>query len=110
MACCWGAIQEALERSRAALGHAAEMRTPRGCYASLSRRERQVMALVVSGLLNKQVSGDLDISEIAVKAHRGKVMQKIEVRLARGLGKNGRGASPRMGAERRTLCRPLRLA
>jgi FixJ family two-component response regulator len=47
-------------------------------YASLSQRERQVMALVVSGLLNKQVGGELGISEITVKAHRGKVMQKMQ--------------------------------
>jgi len=54
------------------------MRVLRDCYASLSRRERQVMALVVSGLLNKQVGGELGISEITVKAHRGKVMQKMK--------------------------------
>jgi FixJ family two-component response regulator len=47
-------------------------------YAALSRRERQVMALVVSGLLNKQIGGELGISEITVKAHRGKVMQKMK--------------------------------
>jgi FixJ family two-component response regulator len=50
----------------------------RDCYASLSRREREVMALVVSGLLNKQVGGQLGISEITVKAHRGKVMRKMK--------------------------------
>jgi FixJ family two-component response regulator len=54
------------------------MRVLRDRYASLSQRERQVMALVVSGLLNKQVSGELGISEITVKAHRGKVMQKMK--------------------------------
>ena len=48
----------------------------RNRYTSLTRRERQVMALVVSGLLNKQVGGELGISEITVKAHRGQVMQK----------------------------------
>ena len=47
-------------------------------YASLTSREQQVMALVVSGLLNKQVGGELGISEITVKAHRGKVMQKMK--------------------------------
>ncbi|MGB7435406.1 MAG: response regulator [Candidatus Acidiferrum sp.] len=72
------AIREALERSHVALGHEAEMNVLRDRYASLSPRERQVMALVVSGLLNKQVGGELGISEITVKAHRGKVMQKME--------------------------------
>jgi FixJ family two-component response regulator len=71
------AIRAALERSRLALSLKAEMRVLRGRYASLSQRERQVMALVVSGLLNKQVGGELGISEITVKAHRGKVMQKM---------------------------------
>ena len=71
------AIRAALERSRVALGLAAEMRVLRDRYSSLSQRERQVMALVVSGLLNKQVGGELGISEITVKAHRGKVMQKM---------------------------------
>jgi FixJ family two-component response regulator len=72
------AIRQALEHSRAALGHEAEMRVLRERYESLSQRERQVMALVVSGLLNKQVGGELGISEITVKAHRGKVMQKMK--------------------------------
>jgi FixJ family two-component response regulator len=72
------AIRAALERSRVALGREAEMRVLRDRYASLSHRERQVMALVVSGLLNKQVAGELGISEITVKAHRGKVMQKMK--------------------------------
>jgi FixJ family two-component response regulator len=72
------AIRAALERSRVALSLATEMRVLRDRYASLSQRERQVMALVVSGLLNKQVGGELGISEITVKAHRGKVMQKMK--------------------------------
>ena len=72
------AIRAALERSRVALSLEAEMRVLRDRYASLSQRERQVMALVVSGLLNKQVAGELGISEITVKAHRGKVMQKMK--------------------------------
>jgi len=72
------AIRFAIERSRVALGREAEMRVLHDCYASLSLRERQVMALVVSGLLNKQVGGELGISEITVKAHRGKVMQKMK--------------------------------
>jgi FixJ family two-component response regulator len=72
------AIRGALERSRVALRMEAEMRVLRDRYASLSQRERQVMTLVVSGLLNKQVGGELGISEITVKAHRGKVMQKMK--------------------------------
>jgi FixJ family two-component response regulator len=71
------AIRLAIERSRTALRQEAEIRALRDCYASLSRREREVMALVVSGLLNKQVGGELGISEITVKAHRGKVMRKM---------------------------------
>ncbi len=71
------AIEQALERSKSALEDAAEMRTLRDCYGSLSRREREVMELVVRGLLNKQVGAELGISEITVKAHRGKVMQKM---------------------------------
>jgi len=81
------AIRAALERSRVALGLEAEMRVLRDRYASLSQRERQVMALVVSGLLNKQVGGELGISEITVKAHRGKVMQKMKADSLAGLVK-----------------------
>jgi FixJ family two-component response regulator len=72
------AIRHALERSRAALLDESEMEALRACYASLTRRERDVMALVVSGLLNKQVAGELGISEITVKAHRGQVMRKMK--------------------------------
>jgi FixJ family two-component response regulator len=72
------AIQHALERSVAALTQAAESRVLRDSYASLTRREREIMMLVVSGLLNKQVGGELGISEITVKAHRGKVMRKMK--------------------------------
>ena len=71
-------IQESLERSRLRLAHEAEMRDLRERYSVLSRREREVMALVASGLLNKQVGGSLGISEITVKAHRGQVMQKMK--------------------------------
>jgi len=71
------AIQQAIEHSQAALTQEAELKAIRDDYASLSRRERQVMALVVSGLLNKQVGGELGISEITVKAHRGQVMRKM---------------------------------
>jgi len=72
------AIQHAIDRSSAALDHEKSMRTLRECHALLSRREREVMALVVSGLLNKQVGAELGISEITVKAHRGQVMRKMK--------------------------------
>jgi FixJ family two-component response regulator len=71
------AIRDAIERSRAALHQEAELHTLRDRHASLSRREQEVMALVVSGLLNKQVGFELGISEITVKTHRGKVMRKM---------------------------------
>ena len=72
------AIRQALERSRLALVQQADMQELRKRYASLTPREREVMALVVSGLLNKQAGGELGISEITVKAHRGQVMQKMK--------------------------------
>ena len=71
------AIRHAMERSRAALDQQADIRGLRDAYGSLSVREREVMALVVSGLMNKQVGGELGISEITVKAHRGQVMRKM---------------------------------
>jgi FixJ family two-component response regulator len=70
-------IADALDRSRGALAWEASITSLRESYASLSRREREVMGLVVSGLLNKQVGGELGISEITVKAHRGQVMRKM---------------------------------
>jgi FixJ family two-component response regulator len=75
-----GAIRGAIDRSQAALREEAALQTLRDRYAALSRREREVMALVVTGLLNKQVGGELGISEITVKAHRGRVMEKMQVR------------------------------
>src|ERR1700751_1623921 len=72
------AIGGAIQRSRTAVRHEAELRVLRSAYASLTPREREVMALVVSGLLNKQVGGELGISEITVKAHRGQVMRKMK--------------------------------
>src|SRR4051812_27208414 len=71
------AIRQAIERSRAAIGQEQEVRGLRDRHASLSRREQQVMALVVTGRLNKQVGFDLGISEITVKAHRGRMMRKM---------------------------------
>jgi FixJ family two-component response regulator len=72
------AMREGVERSRAALGSEAEMQVLRDHYGSLSLRELQVMTLVVSGLLNKEVGAEIGISEVTVKAHRGRVMKKME--------------------------------
>ena len=73
-----GTIRHAIERSQTALGNEAEMQALRGRYASLTPREREVMGLVVSGLLNKQVGFELGISEITVKGHRGRMMLKMK--------------------------------
>src|SRR5262249_2063027 len=72
------AIKQAIEGSRIALGDDEDMRVLRNRYDSLTDREREVMVRVVNGLLNKQVGGELDISEITVKAHRGKMMRKMK--------------------------------
>ena len=71
------AMRGALDHSRAALHHDAALRALRADHASLTPREREVMALVISGLLNKQIGQTLGISEITVKAHRGQVMRKM---------------------------------
>ncbi|WP_158794055.1 response regulator transcription factor [Granulicella sp. L60] len=72
------AIRQSIERSQVMLRREAETGTLRHCYTSLSPREREVLVLVVAGLSNKQVGAELGISEITVKAHRGRVMQKME--------------------------------
>jgi FixJ family two-component response regulator len=73
------AIAQAVERSRAALAHEVELLAFRERHASLTPREREIMGLVVSGLLNKHIAAELGISEITVKAHRGRVMRKMQV-------------------------------
>jgi FixJ family two-component response regulator len=72
------AIRLALKRSESTLAYEKDLHALREAYASLTPREREVMRLVVSGLLNKQVGGELGISEITVKAHRGSLMRKME--------------------------------
>lgn len=72
------AIRQALKRSAALLGRESQLQSLRSSYGSLTSREREVMTLVASGLLNKQVGGELGISEITVKAHRGSVMRKMK--------------------------------
>jgi FixJ family two-component response regulator len=72
------AIGGAIERSHAAIRQLARHQALQVRFESLSRREREVMSLVVNGRLNKQVGGELGISEITVKAHRGKMMRKMK--------------------------------
>lgn len=74
------AVREALEMSHDLLAKSEHVRSIRDCYSALSRREREVMNLVVSGMMNKQVANMLGISEVTVKAHRGRMMQKMRAR------------------------------
>jgi FixJ family two-component response regulator len=107
------AIRQSLERSRVALDRESQLRNLHNCYASLTPRERQVMALVVSGLLNKQVGGELGISEFTVKAHRGQVMQKMKANSLADLVRFAAELRPALQAihfaRRQTLvvCRPV---
>ena len=79
------AVRHAIERSHIAHDQNAAMQALRDRYVLLSRREQEVMALVAAGLLNKQIGGELGISEITVKAHRGKVMRKMKAHSLAGL-------------------------
>jgi FixJ family two-component response regulator len=97
-----GAVRQALEQSRLAHVHDTEVQELHQRYASLTNRERQVMALVVNGLLNKQVGGELGISEITVKAHRGHVMHKMKA--------NSLADLVRMSAILASECQSARLA
>ena len=72
------AIRNAIKRSAAVLDEEAELQTLRDNYESLTPREQEIMRLVVAGMLNKQIGMKLGISEITVKAHRGKAMQKMK--------------------------------
>jgi FixJ family two-component response regulator len=87
------AIQLAIERSRARRHDAAVIAGLQECYESLTTREREVMALVVTGRMNKQIAAELTVSEVTVKVHRGQVMRKMRatslaelVRMADKLG------------------------
>ena len=100
------AIGQAVERSRAAVDQEVELHGLQDAYASLSGREREVMERVVAGRLNKQIAADLGISEITVKAHRGRVMRKLRVdsvpdlvRMAARLGLAPGGARGAAAAE-----------
>jgi DNA-binding NarL/FixJ family response regulator len=101
------AIRRAIESSSTALDRESELKKLRRAYASLSRREREVMTHVVSGRLNKQVGSELGISEITVKAHRGQVMRKMNadsladlVRMAAALDLAGGPERPNLPASR----------
>ena len=96
------AIRDAIKRSRAALHLDSEIRGLKSCYHALTPRERDVMVLVVSGLLNKQVAGELGISEVTVKAHRGQVMRKMNAESLAALVK----MSARLGVDHVSATNP----
>jgi FixJ family two-component response regulator len=79
------AIEHAIDHSQTALRHTLDLLSLRERYASLTARECEVMGLVIRGLLNKQIGGELGISELTVKAHRGHMMQKMKARSVPGL-------------------------
>jgi FixJ family two-component response regulator len=96
------AIQEAIERDRHTRQRHADLRELRERYESLTGREQEVMRQVVSGLLNKQIAGELNITEVTVKFHRGHLMRKMHadsladlVRMAESLGIRSHKQSPR---------------
>ena len=72
------AVRQALDQSHASLVEVMERRALHKCYATLTRREREVLNLVVAGRLNKQIAGELGVNEVTVKAHRGRMMRKME--------------------------------
>jgi FixJ family two-component response regulator len=91
------AVTAAIERDRLRRGNDRQLLDLRRRFESLTAREKEVMALVVAGLMNKQIAGELDLSEITVKIHRGRMMKKMEtrtladlVRAASDLGMSGR--------------------
>jgi FixJ family two-component response regulator len=95
-----GAIGQAIERSRDVLGEQERIRAIRDRYGSLSLRERQVMDSVVRGLLNKQIGAELAISEVTVKAHRGRAMRKMRADSVVDLVNMAAALRPGAGAER----------
>lgn len=97
------AIESALEHSQNLIDKEVELQTLRVRYASLSRREREVMSLISTGLLNKQVGGELGISEITVKAHRGQIMRKMQAASFADLVMQ----ASRLGLRRWDLSQPL---